>query len=144
MSALVILISLLKLFEGCRLAAYQDVAGVWTIGWGETKGVKAGMQWTQAQADAALQARAQEFIDGVIAACPALANASPIRLAACASLAYNIGLSAFAKSTVCRMIKSDQHQAAADAFLLFCKAGGRIIKGLERRRRVERDYYLRG
>ena len=42
---------ILKYFEGCRLTAYQDSVGVWTIGYGHTKGVHNGMQITQAEAE---------------------------------------------------------------------------------------------
>ena len=45
-------LNLIKQFEGCRLSAYQCAAGVWTIGYGHTAGVKKGMTITQAQADA--------------------------------------------------------------------------------------------
>ena len=45
------LIAYIRKAEGCRLTAYQDVAGVWTIGFGHTKGVKAGDRITQYQAD---------------------------------------------------------------------------------------------
>ena len=42
---------LLKHFEGCELSAYQDSVGVWTIGYGHTKGVVPGMTITQGQAE---------------------------------------------------------------------------------------------
>jgi lysozyme len=51
MSALEILIKLIKDSEGCKLKAYKCPAGIWTIGYGQTKGVKEGMVWTQQQAD---------------------------------------------------------------------------------------------
>ena len=44
-------LNLIKSFEGCRLTAYKCPAGVWTIGWGHTGGVKAGQKITQAEAD---------------------------------------------------------------------------------------------
>ena len=51
MSALEILMKLIKESEGCSLKAYKCPAGVVTIGWGQTKGIKEGMVWTQQQAD---------------------------------------------------------------------------------------------
>ena len=48
-------LNLIKQFEGCRLSAYQCAAGVWTIGYGHTAGVKKGMTIMQAQADAYLK-----------------------------------------------------------------------------------------
>ena len=140
--ALDLLIKMLKQFEGCRLTAYQDVAGIWTIGYGETLGVKQGMVWTQAKADAELSKRAADFLAQTIAACPSLANESAERQAACASLAYNIGVGAFKTSTACRKTASKEYESAANAFLLWCKAGGKFVQGLENRRRKERAVYL--
>src|SRR5579872_1024472 len=40
-----------KLFEGCKLKAYQDIGGVWTIGWGHTSGVKPNDECSQEEAD---------------------------------------------------------------------------------------------
>lgn len=141
--ALELLIALLKRFEGCRLRAYRDVVGVWTIGWGETLGVKPGMVWTQAYADSRLRLRAKAFLMATLKACPALA-AFPERLAAAASLAYNIGMGAFKASTVCRASRHGEWQRAADAFLLWNKAGGKPVRGLTLRRAEEREVFLSG
>lgn len=142
MSALEILIRLLRQFEGCRLVAYQDVVGIWTIGYGETLNVTKGMIWTQAQAEFRLRVRATQFLLDVQKRCPRLLDATPKRQAACASLAYNIGVSAFAASSVCRKTARGDVAGAADAFLLWNKAGGRVISGLTKRREIERNVYL--
>lgn len=142
MDALGIALPLLKQFEGCRLESYQDIVGVWTIGYGETLGIGPGMTWTQAQADQRLLARLQTFLARVVGACPQLAQESPSRQAAALSLAYNVGSTAFAGSTVCRMIKARNYQAAADAFLLWNKAGGQVVQGLVNRRSAERQLFL--
>lgn len=141
--ALELLITLLKRFEGCRLTAYRDIVGVWTIGWGETLGVKPGMVWTQDYADSRLRLRAKAFMLATLKTCPTLA-ASPERLAAASSLAYNIGMGAFRASTVCRASRHGEWQRAADAFLLWNKAGGKAVKGLTRRREKEREIFLSG
>jgi len=140
--ALEILIALLKRFEGCRLRAYQDIVGVWTIGYGETLGVKAGDTWTQEKADSELRSRAGQFLLATLKRCPQLAKEPPARQAACASLAYNIGVGAFGASTVCRKTKVRDYAGAADSFLLWDKAGGRVVRGLHLRREVERLNYL--
>jgi lysozyme len=57
-------------------------------------------------------------------------------------LAFNIGLSNFVNSKVLREHNAGNHQAAADAFLMWDKAGGRVFDGLSRRRQSERDLYL--
>lgn len=139
-----ILIPLLKQFEGCKLEAYQDVVGIWTIGWGETKGVVKGLKWTQEKADTELAVRAQEFLNNVYKACPRVCELSPNQQAACASLAYNIGVGAFAKSTVARKIREGNLREAAEAFMMWNKAGGKVVKGLDNRRHMERTLFLKG
>ncbi|UMR33159.1 lysozyme [Massilia sp. MB5] len=135
-------LELIQGFEGCRLRAYRDVVGIWTIGWGETLGVSEGMVWTQQRADAVLRLRVEHFLLAVLARCPALHLEPPGRVAACTSLAYNIGLGAFGASSVCRLTMRQEFVGAADSFLLWNKAGGRVIAGLSRRRSLERKMYL--
>lgn len=121
----------------------QGLSGApWTIGYGETVGVKLGDVWTQEQADSALEAHAKEFLASAIKSCPKLATEAPERLAACVSLAYNIGSGAFAKSSVAREINEGDWQSAGSAFLLWNKAGGVVMEGLVKRRKIERDVFL--
>lgn len=141
-AALEIIIGLLKLFEGCRLTAYQDCVGIWTIGYGETLGVIEGMVWAQQQADDRLRQRAGQFMLNTVARCPALHTASAERIAACTSLAYNIGTGAFGASSVSRKTIRRDYAGAADAFLLWNKAGGVVRSGLSMRRKRERLEYL--
>lgn len=114
----------------------------WTIGFGETAGVQEGDVWTRAQAEARLRARAAQFLVRVYRACPQLHLESDARVAACVSLAYNIGIGAFSASSVCRFTRRQDYQRAADAFLLWDKSGGRRMAGLTRRRTIERGLYL--
>lgn len=140
--ALDLLIDLVRRFEGCRLAAYKCPAGVWTIGWGETRGVKEGDVWTQEQADQVLRERAGQFMLATLKRCPQLLREPPERIAACTSLAYNIGAGAFAASSVSRHTARRDYQSAADSFLLWNKAAGRVLRGLTLRRQAERMTYL--
>lgn len=142
MNALDLALPLIKRFEGCRLRAYPDMVGVWTIGWGETLGVREGLVWTQQHADAVLERRVGQFMAAVLVRCPQLHLEPPERLAACTSLAYNIGVGAFGASTVCRKTKDRDFAGAADSFLLWNKAGGRRVAGLVRRREAERELFL--
>lgn len=142
MNALDIAVKLIARFEGCRLAAYKDVVGIPTIGYGETKDVKMGMVWTQAQADAALRTRTKEFLDGALKAAPKLASFTSNQQAAVTSLAYNIGLAAFAGSTVAKRIAQGDRAGAADAILLWNKAGGKVVQGLVNRRQEERRVFM--
>jgi lysozyme len=135
-------LALIKTFEGCRLLAYRDVVGVWTIGYGSTKDVHPAQRITQAQAEALLVDRlAEEFEPGVLAAVAHAPTTQP-QFDAMVSLAYNIGVGAFGGSSVARLHRLGHHEQAADAFLLWNRAGGRVVTALTRRRAAERVLYL--
>lgn len=133
---------IIKAFEGCRLNAYQCPAGVWTIGYGETLDVRQGDVWTQEQAENMIKKRVAQFMSLTLKKCPQLSEEPPRRLAACTSLAYNIGTGAFGSSSVCRLTGRKEYDRAADSFLLWNKAGGRVLRGLTLRRQAERSMYL--
>lgn len=135
-------LALIQAFEGCKLTAYRCPAGIWTIGWGDTgQHVKAGLAWSQAQADEALTARIErEFAPGVARAIGD-APTTPAQFGAMVALAYNIGVGAFAKSTVAREHVARRHQLAAVAFERWNKAGGKVLAGLTRRRAAEAALY---
>lgn len=132
---------LLKKIEGCKLKAYLCPAGVWTIGYGHTKGVKEGDVWTKDQAEEALKKDIPEYMSSVLKSCPSLAD-YPNRLAACTSLTYNIGPGNFASSTVARYIRRGEYQAAADAFGRWVFSKGQKLQGLVNRRAAERKIFL--
>lgn len=137
-------VELIARAEGCRLIAYRCPAGVWTIGWGYTDGVKAGMRWTQQQADEALRHDLAARRIQVEAVCKEPAGEH--ELAAMCSLHYNIGKAAFEKSSVLRLHNAGQSQAAARAFALWNKARVRgvltVLPGLTARRAAEAAVYL--
>lgn len=137
---------LIKDFEGLRLDAYQDSAGVWTIGYGTTSraGVgiapKRGMRITEAQAEQFLRLAVNKFVAQIR---PHItAPISENELGAFASLAYNIGPNAFIRSTALRQFNAGNKTAAADAILMWNKAGGKVLRGLQRRREAERALFL--
>ncbi|KAF0813583.1 Lysozyme RrrD [Andreprevotia sp. IGB-42] len=133
-------VRLIALSEGCKLRAYLCPAGVWTIGWGQTDHVKRGMVWTQAQADDDLCAELAALAREVRNACHVDTGAN--ELGALCSLAYNIGVGAFRKSTVLRQHNAGNPQAAARAFALWNKAAGKVLPGLASRRAREAALYL--
>ena len=144
-----IALKLIKLSEGCRLTAYQDGGGVWTCGWGETKGVTKTTKWTQQEADNRLEARVLEFMNIVLKHSPNLLKHSPEKLAACTSLCYNIGegdvakkIDGYSTSSVCRYISQENIPAAADSFKLWNKDNGKVVQGLVNRRKREADLFL--
>ena len=132
---------LIKSFEGEYFAAYKCPAGVWTISVGVTEGVKEGMRITKTQSDAmfakALRPR-EDKLTRILHGIPTTQNQFDAML----SLAYNIGMGAFEKSTLLRMHKNAQYEEAADEFLKWNKAGGKVLDGLTRRRSAERKLYL--
>jgi lysozyme len=129
-------------WEGLRLNAYQDSVGVWTIGYGHTgPDVTPGQTITNAQADALLAADLGKFEAGITRAVGGAATTQG-QFDAMVSLSYNIGLGNFGQSTVLREHLQGAYQQAADAFLLWNKAGGQVLPGLVTRRQGERAVYL--
>ncbi len=139
-------IDLIKRFEGCKLTAYQDIVGVWTIGYGITEGAGVGikpakgMTITQDQAEDLLRLAVDKFAAKVDELITAKVNAN--EFGACVSLAYNIGPSGFAKSTVLRELNAGRKDKAAAAFRMWNKAGGIVSKGLVNRREAELALFL--
>jgi lysozyme len=139
-------LDLIKRFEGCKLTAYQDIVGVWTIGVGTTAaaglGIEPakGMTITQDRAEDLLRQGVDKFAATVDAFITANVNAN--QFGACVSLAYNIGPTAFAKSTVLRELNAGNYDKAAAAFRMWNKAGGEVIQGLVNRREAEIKLFL--
>ena len=125
-------ISLIKLFEGCRLTAYTDAAGVLTIGYGHTgKDVVPGLTITQMMADALLVTDLEKFEAKVMKYDPVY-HWSQCEFDALVSFAYNIGsIDALTDNG-----KRDR-QTIRSNMLMYRKAGGHILPGLERRRNLE-------
>ena len=135
-------IELIKRNEGCVLHAYQDSVGVWTIGYGHTgPEVVEGQTITQEEAEQLLRQDLGRFQDAVASAIAGGATTAN-QYGAMVSLCYNIGPGNFHTSTVLRDHKAGNYPGAADAFLLWNKAGGKVLAGLDRRRHEERSLYL--
>lgn len=124
------------------LHAYQDVVGVWTACDGVAY-VKRGATFTPDQCNAMLEQQLVKHAEGVMACTPGLrpAGHDHQRIAA-VLLAYNIGVGGYCRSTVARRFNAHDYRGACDAFLLWNKAGGRVVKGLDNRRRRERSICL--
>ena len=134
-------IDLIKRWEGFRAEAYLDAVGVWTIGYGTTAaagvGIKprAGMRVTEADAEHYLAEAVKKFEAQIRPYITAPVNAN--EFGAFTSLAYNIGPGAFRRSTALKRFNAGDKAGAAEAMLWFNKAGGRVLRGLERRRADE-------
>jgi GH24 family phage-related lysozyme (muramidase) len=140
-------LALIKRWEGFRADAYQDAVGVWTIGYGTTAraGVgidpKPGMRITEAQATGYLLKAIDKFATAIKPGMKRTPTSN--QYGAMLSLAYNIGPTAFLGSTVLRRFNSGDLANAANAFLMWNKAGGRILQGLVNRRHDERALFLK-
>lgn len=131
-------------YEGLRLYSYQDVIGVWTYCYGETKNAKPGMKFTKAQCDHIFVERLEEFETGM-RACLAKPDSIPDKpYVAFLSLTYNIGTTGFCKSSIARKANAGDLRGACDALLLYNRAGGKVVKGLVKRRESERKMCMEG
>ncbi|WP_110641810.1 lysozyme [Salinicola sp. CPA57] len=127
--------------ESVELTAYQDVAGIWTIGVGHTGAdVYEGLTVTYDQAISLLHADIERF-ETVVNRCIDV-YLEQHEYDALVSLAFNIGVHAFKTSTVVRLINANDFLGAADAFMMWKKAGARVVQGLINRRKDERAQFL--
>ena len=127
-------------FEGCSLTAYRCAAGVLTIGYGHTEGVSETMQITQMEADALLADDLRLFASKI--APIVKPEVTKGQFVALVSFAFNVGIGNFRRSSVLKNLNRGAITAAADAFLLWNRAGGKVLNGLNRRRRAERRLFL--
>lgn len=126
-------LKLVESFEGLRLTAYQDSVGVWTIGYGHTKGVTQGQTITQQQAEAFLQQDlgvAEAAVNGLGL------TLTDNQFAALVSFTFNLG-----GGNLNKLLKNGL-AAVPDRILLFDHAGGKQLAGLTRRRQAERALYV--
>lgn len=143
-------VEMIEHFEGMILHSYRDVVGVWTIGFGHTgPDVHPGMVISQAQALELLQKDLEKFSDGVfkLVKVPLLDN----ELSALVSFAYNVGLGdpskphagGLAGSTLLKKLNAGAPKIeVANELLKWVHAGGRVLSGLVRRRKAERELFL--
>ena len=127
-------------FEGCRLSAYKCSAGVWTIGYGHTKGVREGDTCTEEQAKAWLidDIRERQTLLAHYVNVPVTLN----EFISLVSLAFNVGVGALIRSKLLRKLNSGDRAGAAKEFLDFDLANGKRVAGLTRRRQAEHDLFL--
>lgn len=133
-------IDLIKRFEGVKLSAYQDSAGVWTIGYGSTHGVTTGMQITQGEAEERLSKDLARHARGVIRYIRVPLNDA--QYGALVSFTFNLGIGALQRSTLRQKLNRGEYHAAAEEFPRWSYAGGRWLRGLYRRRLAEQAMFL--
>ena len=138
MSALEILLKLIRDSESCKLTAYQCPAGVWTVGYGYTgTDIKKGLVWTQEKADECLLVTAMGVLNQAIKASPILETSNMEKQAAIADFIYNLGIGNYSKSTLKKQVNAGNWMAASSEIKKWNKAAGKELKGLTIRRQKE-------
>lgn len=138
---------LIQGFEGLKLNAYKDSAGIPTIGYGnityiDGSRVKMGDKISQEDADKLFQYYADRFskqVDSVV-----IATINQNQFNALVSLAYNIGIGAFSKSTLLKKVNTNSCDTSIKTeFMKWVNAGGKKVQGLVNRREKESEIYFK-
>jgi len=138
MTALELLIKLIKRFEGCKLKAYYCPAGVLTCGWGSTgKDILPNTVWSQEYADKRLMHDAVHFLKATQKLCPDLEGE---QLGAIADFAYNLGIGRLKSSTLRKKLNEGDFQSASRELKKWVNGGGKKLNGLVVRRDAEAEY----
>ena len=136
--------ALIKHFEGCILEAYRDPVGVWTIGYGHTGRVRRGMSLKPQEAEDLLMEDLDVAQVDVRHCVKVPLNEN--EFGALVSLAFNIGGSALAHSTLVRKLNKGDRRGAANEFERFVNGhiGGKrvTLRGLQLRRKAEREFFV--
>ena len=128
-------LSLIKKFEGCELEAYKCAAGVWTIGYGSTKGVKEGDTLTEEETDSLLLHEMDEYEGYVLEAVEM--PLSQHQFDAIVSWTFNLGPSNLNASTMLKVLNKGDYEDVPAQIKRWNKAGGKVLEGLVRRREAE-------
>lgn len=131
---------LIAKFESCRLEAYLDPVGIPTIGYGSTKNVWLGQVITQEQALVRLMQDLAEAANAVLRLIRAPINDN--QYSSLISFCYNVGSGALQRSTMRMKINNRHYELAANEFLLWCRARGKVLPGLVVRRKAEKELFL--
>ena len=128
-------LELIKKFEGCETTAYQDSVGVWTIGFGHTKGVEEGQTCSIEDAESMLADEMDEY-EGYIN------NMVKVELQqhefdSLVAWVYNLGPTNLSESTMLKVLNGGQFDRVPDEMNRWTRAGGEILEGLVRRRQAE-------
>ena len=133
-------IGLIKRHEGLRLKAYRCPAGVWTIGFGHTRGVREGFVITEEEAGVFLKSDLRDAENIVNVALPCI---NQNQFDALVSFVFNVGSGNFLKSTLLKKAKVNTADAAIrQEFMKWRFADGKVLSGLEKRRKDEADLYF--
>jgi lysozyme len=139
-------LDIIKKFEGFEPIAYKDAGGVWTIGYGNTfyedgTKVKEGDSISHSEAEKLLKNVVDDFANKMTDEIRVQLN--DCQFGALVSFTYNVGISAFRRSTLLRKVNADPDDEDIKLeFLKWTKAGGKTLAGLAKRRKEEADFYF--
>ena len=128
-------LSLIKKFEGCKLEAYKCSAGVWTIGYGHTTGVKEGDVCTQEEAEKLLRGdifKFEEYVQDSVKV-----DLDQSQFDALVAWTFNLGPGNLRSSTMLKKLNNGEYESVPFEMRRWNKAGGKTLDGLIRRRQAE-------
>ena len=128
-------LSLIKIFEGCKLEAYKCSAGVWTIGYGHTTGVKEGDVCTQEEAEKLLRGdifKFEEYVQDSVKV-----DLDQSQFDALVAWTFNLGPGNLRSSTMLKKLNNGEYESVPFEMRRWNKAGGKTLDGLIRRRQAE-------
>lgn len=132
--------TLIKKYEGLKLSAYKCPAGVWTIGYGHTAGVFEGQKITSDQADEFFDNDIKQFEKIVLELCNVPLKQG--QFDALVSFVYNVGKTAFANSTLLKLLNQKKYTAAGNEFSRWVYVRDKKLQGLVKRRFDERFLFF--
>ena len=132
-------LDLIKHFEGCELYAYKCPAGVWTIGYGHTKGVEPGMQITEQDAEDMLKEELIEYESYINDLVTVGLNQN--QFDAMVSWVYNLGAGNLKASTLLKVLNAGDYAGVPAQIIRWNKAAGKELEGLTRRREAEASLF---
>lgn len=132
--------SLIEQWEGLHLTSYQDIGGIWTIGYGHTGGVKPNTTITREEANRILDEDVKIHAKGIT-------NFITVELSqhqydALVSFHFNLGVNILEGTTLLNYLNSRQWQAAANEMMAYINVNGSPVQGLINRRRSEVALFL--
>ena len=133
-------IELLKHFEGCELKAYQDSVGVWTIGYGHTKGIYEGLEITQSEAEKMLIDELPEYEGYITDKVVPMLQQHEFDALVC--WVYNLGPTNLSSSTMLKKLNAGEFKEVPFQMKRWDKAGGQPLLGLTRRRNAEAVLFI--
>lgn len=136
--------NLLKKFEGCKLKAYKDPIGIWTIGYGHTSAagepiVKEGLTITQAEAEEILRRDLGRY--EVPVAALVKVDLEQHQFDVLVDFAYNAGVGNLKSSTLLKKVNAEDFDAVPKELMKWTKAAGKELPGLVRRRQAESAWW---